>query len=621
VNSERQFILKEDNMKKSFKIGFILILVMLLSFGGLLSVLAVGDTTYLFKIEADAKPDEAGPFGPGTFNYQVNSETTFSVTISDLVIKDEDGKVEYTGFSWSSNFPVYEVLVKASNDPKVYPYPEGALSGTGLLSVFNSSNNKYHGISHVVFKFKIPQTQPKGTVTVTKTFLPVDETHVKNGIAFELHQAELFKFSASTNNDGIAVFENIPAGTYQLVELTPLGYTTSLNSTNNTVVVVAGDNSPVSVTNTKMSPLTNRSLNLTALCINEDMAGTKTRWRITNDSGADVQYKYEVYGSNPKIEGYGTIDKKHTSAERFNDPYSILIDAPHPATVKLYWGDDWKFSVTKASSPDVCTSITITKYVYAATQQQFVIQILNDKGSVVDTVFLGNGQSATRQGFVIGRSFTIKEIVPTGFKLKKIEIPEILTGGNEFSFTLTGATNVYVYNEIDGEDPGPGPFIISSFEPSPSISITKSVLPTQVVPGQNVVFSFTVTNTGNVPLDNVVVTDSMLNLEYVYDQTLFVGGSFSFIQGYTVPVDEEAGPVTNTAFVTGSYGVTSFTASATAVFDVLMVVVTEIPQGEIILDTPVPAGPVPDAGEASAMIFYGLGALVTAAGFGLRKRF
>ena len=206
------------------------------------------------------------------------------------------------------------------------------------------------------------------------------------------------------------------------------------------------------------------------------------------------------------------------------------------------------------------------------------------------------------------------------------ELDNILNG----TFYHNGASDVTVVvtnklKSTDIEIPGGGggtEFTVFTFTPNPSISITKSVLPTQVLPGQNVVFSFTVTNTGNVPLENVVVTDPMLNIEYVYGQTFFVGGSFSFIQGYTVPVDEEAGPVSNTAMVTGDYLGTTYSSTGTAVFEVLMTVVTDpVPEGEIILDEKVPAGPVPDAGEASAIIFYGLGALISAAGFGLRKRF
>jgi uncharacterized repeat protein (TIGR01451 family)/LPXTG-motif cell wall-anchored protein len=159
----------------------------------------------------------------------------------------------------------------------------------------------------------------------------------------------------------------------------------------------------------------------------------------------------------------------------------------------------------------------------------------------------------------------------------------------------------------------------------PGISLTKSVLPGVVVPGMNVLYSFTVTNTGNEVLENVVVTDPMFGEGWSQSiGTLFVGQSVSFNQVMTVALDAEPGPVNNTATATGSFGGSPVTSTSSAVFEVLIVVEEEqVPEGElIVLDEEIPLGPatLPNTGEASAAIFYGIGSLIAIAGFGLKRR-
>ena len=100
------------------------------------------------------------------------------------------------------------------------------------------------------------------------------------------------------------------------------------------------------------NPVDGTSLNLTPMCIVEEKADTHTRWRITNDSGVDVDYTYEVYGTGTM--GNGTIAAEYTSAERFENPYYLEVPAAHGITLKIFWGDDREFSKSKASSGDIC---------------------------------------------------------------------------------------------------------------------------------------------------------------------------------------------------------------------------------------------------------------------------
>ncbi len=99
-------------------------------------------------------------------------------------------------------------------------------------------------------------------------------------------------------------------------------------------------------------PLDENSLTLTSVCVEEEYSNPQTKWRIINDSGVDVDYQYEIYSEG--ISGNGTVPAEHTMEERFDNPYYFYVDAEHPVTLKIYWGDELEFSETKASGGAIC---------------------------------------------------------------------------------------------------------------------------------------------------------------------------------------------------------------------------------------------------------------------------
>lgn len=92
--------------------------------------------------------------------------------------------------------------------------------------------------------------------------------------------------------------------------------------------------------------------------------------------------------------------------------------------------------------------------------------------------------------------------------------------------------------------------------PSPSITIVKSALPVNVnTAGQVVNYSFLVTNTGNVTLNSVGVSDPLPNLSAVSCpvSTLAPGASTTCTANYTVTLsDIDAGSIPNTATASGT---------------------------------------------------------------------
>jgi LPXTG-motif cell wall-anchored protein len=92
---------------------------------------------------------------------------------------------------------------------------------------------------------------------------------------------------------------------------------------------------------------------------------------------------------------------------------------------------------------------------------------------------------------------------------------------------------------------------------SPGIAIEKSVEPEEQYAGEDVKYTFTVTNTGNIALTDVVITDKFLGDEEVWAENigdLAAGCTSTINRTYTIPEDAEAGAaITNEATVTGYY--------------------------------------------------------------------
>ncbi len=88
---------------------------------------------------------------------------------------------------------------------------------------------------------------------------------------------------------------------------------------------------------------------------------------------------------------------------------------------------------------------------------------------------------------------------------------------------------------------------------SPAIAVTKACPPGPVQPGGTLNFTGTVTNTGNVPLTNVVVVNNQPapNTVVLGPITLAPGAGQSFSGSYTVPLDS-CGPYADTVTATGA---------------------------------------------------------------------
>jgi LPXTG-motif cell wall-anchored protein len=143
---------------------------------------------------------------------------------------------------------------------------------------------------------------------------------------------------------------------------------------------------------------------------------------------------------------------------------------------------------------------------------------------------LGKGNTATKT-----QTYTIPEDALAGTKITNTAT---VTGRYWSSFTASDTDSVTV-----------------TVKANPGIELTKTVDPDEQYAGENVTYTFTVTNTGNIALTDVVITDEMLEDEEGWTGDigdLDAGCTSNITQVYTIPEGEVT--ITNEATVRGDYG-------------------------------------------------------------------
>ena len=91
-------------------------------------------------------------------------------------------------------------------------------------------------------------------------------------------------------------------------------------------------------------------------------------------------------------------------------------------------------------------------------------------------------------------------------------------------------------------------------EPVPAISLGKTADKSLAGLGDKITYSYTVTNTGNVPLTDVALSDNLLGPITLTEISLAVGASVTGTASHVVVSSELSGPIVNTATATGKYG-------------------------------------------------------------------
>jgi hypothetical protein len=83
-------------------------------------------------------------------------------------------------------------------------------------------------------------------------------------------------------------------------------------------------------------------------------------------------------------------------------------------------------------------------------------------------------------------------------------------------------------------------------------SISKSADLTSAAVGDNITYTYTITNSGNATTDNLSLQDDKLGAISLTDTTLAPGESVTATATYAVTISDLPGPIVNTATVTGT---------------------------------------------------------------------
>lgn len=130
-----------------------------------------------------------------------------------------------------------------------------------------------------------------------------------------------------------------------------------------------------------------------------------------------------------------------------------------------------------------------------------------------------------------------------------------------------GTVNDYngYYNEYTGEVSDSDDHIVTIQKPggnTSDISVTKAVYPTSAYRGDTVNYTITVTNSGDIDLGSVKISDEMLEINENIG-TLAVGEEYVINKTYTIPSDTPYGNLVNTATATDVEEELEKSASAT----------------------------------------------------------
>ena len=84
-----------------------------------------------------------------------------------------------------------------------------------------------------------------------------------------------------------------------------------------------------------------------------------------------------------------------------------------------------------------------------------------------------------------------------------------------------------------------------------TLTIVKTANTTQASPGQGITYTYTINNTGDVTINNLVLTDSKLGAISLTSTNVTPGHSLTATANYTVTIADLPGPITNIATIQG----------------------------------------------------------------------
>ena len=221
-------------------------------------------------------------------------------------------------------------------------------------------------------------------------------------------------------------------------------------------------------------------------------------------------------------------------------------------------GDNISCTITNTAKPHLTLLKSVGSRAVAA--DQFTVAIKNGASTVASATTAGAGPSATTGLTTLSSAttYTLTDVMAAG------STSVIGQYASSISCTNTNAGSATVLPFGSGTSfsvtPVNGDVItctITNTAGTATLGLTKTTPSTNVVLGNVITYTYSVTNTGSLPLTNVTVTDPMAGLSAItcapaQGSTLASGATMSCTATYTVTqADVDAGSIINTGTVTG----------------------------------------------------------------------
>lgn len=378
--------------------------------------------------------------------------------------------------------------------------------------------------------------------------------------------------------------------------------------------------------------ITSSSLGLTGVPVEGKNAG-QTKWRVVNDYGYPLEFTWKVYGTD--LTGTMTIPAEHTSAERFNNPFYFYAPKT-PATMIITWGNNNEFNKTKQSNNEVLpypdkNSLVLTSMPTESSKAdaQTKWRVINKYGQPITFTYTVAGHPEITGTHTIGAEYTEADRFDNPFYFY-IDLPHAVTAkilwgdNNEFSTTKASSGEVLAEEDTTEADSTedqtnpPAPTEPNTQAPAPAAPQgPQGTVVVNFVDTEGAPLAASLSFTGTVGTLYQTSARSIADYELVESPAnasgSFIDGSLTvdYVYSNGVTLVEEETPL--------GEAVTPFNFDA--IYDNMESTTEAASDEAIILDEETPlADALPQTGQASPELFYGIGSIVSALGIYLKRK-
>ncbi|ASS65385.1 MULTISPECIES: SdrD B-like domain-containing protein [unclassified Paenibacillus] len=482
-----------------------------------------------FSLAISKTPDRISVAPGETVNYAITVTNTSNAPITDVIVKDD-----LVGFTQA--IPVLNPG-ESQTFTASFTVPPGTLAGTVFTNQTVATSNETGPASDtasiivtpipqiVIFKSVSPQIAAPGetviyTITATNAGNePLTNVHITDPI---VGVDETF----AALNPGDSVIISTPFE----VPITAMQGDSLVN-----VATVTSTQSGPSEANAVVTVISNPSISLSkSVSPAQGIVGSTVIYTfiVTNTGNTPltaVQLADPRIGLNQSI-GALAVGESRTVEFPFVIPSSAENPIPNTATVTGTSGSQTVQDDDSAALIVLLPSFTVTKTVDQA--------LVNPGDTVLFTIRVSNtGSIPLTDLAIVDPLLSLNTIIPlldpgaTVIETVPFVVPLNAAAGSAIANVVTATP------AETGPQQGATTIIVNEV---PAITLAKTANAANALPGETITYTLTVSNTGNVDLTNVTVTDPLLGFSTVIP-SLAVSQSLTFAPPFTVPLGTPVG--------------------------------------------------------------------------------